>query len=62
MGGKVLTRHRATKIVCDDTHATAVLTANGEQFAADLVISAIHPSLTVELVDSRLLRSTYRIG
>ena len=60
MGGKVLTRHRATKIVCDDTHATAVLTANGEQFAADLVISAIHPQLTVGLVDSRLLRSTYR--
>ena len=60
MGGKVLTRHRATKIVCDDTHATAVLTANGEQFAADLVISAIHPQLTVGLVDSRLMRSTYR--
>ena len=59
-GGKVLTRHKAVKIECDDSHATAVITANGERFPADLIISAIHPARTMPLIDSHLIRPTYR--
>ena len=60
MGGKVLTRHRATKIECDESHATAVITSNGERFPADLIISAIHPTSTTQLIDSHLIRPAYR--
>ena len=59
-GGQVLVNHEASRIECDDSHATAVMTSNGERFAADLIISAIHPAMTMQLVDSRLIRSAYR--
>ena len=59
-GGQVLVRKRVTQVVCDDTHATAVVTDDGERYEADLVISAIHPASTMKLVDSRLLRPAYR--
>ena len=59
-GGKVLLRHKAQRIECNDTQATAVITENGECFPADLVISAIHPTNTVELIDSHLIRPAYR--
>lgn len=60
MGGQVLVRRKATKIECDHEKATAVLTDTGERFPADLVISAIHPALTVQLIDSHLIRPSYR--
>ena len=59
-GGRVLVRHQATGIECDESKATAVITANGERFPADLVISAIHPARTMPLVNSHLLRPAYR--
>ena len=59
-GGRVLVRHKAEKIECDESHATAVITADGERFPADLVISAIHPARTMPLVDSHLIRPVYR--
>lgn len=59
-GGSVLTRHKATKIVCDDSRATGVQTDTGEHFAADYVIAAIHPARVLELTDSKLLRPAYR--
>jgi all-trans-retinol 13,14-reductase len=60
MGGQVLVKKKVTKIECDHEKATAVLTDTGERFPADLVISAIHPALTVQLIDSRLIRPSYR--
>lgn len=60
MGGEVLVRHEATQIVCNDTRAVEVVTANGRRFPADIVISAIHPTRTIKLIDSHLLRPTYR--
>ena len=60
MGGQVLTRKKAIKIECDETQATAVITAEGERFPADLVISSIHPSTTLQLIDSNLIRPVYR--
>ena len=59
-GGKVLTRHKVTKIVCDDTHATGVETITGEFFPADYIISDTHPMRTLELTDSKLLRHAFR--
>lgn len=59
-GGKVLTRRKATHILCDATHATAVVTDSGETFACDLVISDTHPMRTLEMLDTRLIRPAYR--
>lgn len=59
-GGKVLLRHKAEKIECNDTQATAIITEDGECFDADLIISAIHPTNTIELIDSHLIRPAYR--
>lgn len=59
-GGQVLVRHKVDKIECDESRATAVITADGERFPADLVISAIHPARTMPLIDSHLIRPAYR--
>ena len=59
-GGQVLTRSKATKIVCDDTHATHV-EVNGEKLLeADIVISDTHPMRTLELLDTNLIRPAFR--
>lgn len=59
-GGKVLTRSRATRIVCDDTHAVGV-EINGEKIIpADYVISDAHPKRTLELLDTKLIRPAFR--
>lgn len=60
LGGKVLTNQQVVKIECNESQATAVITADGQRYETDLVISAIHPARTVDLIDSRLLRPAYR--
>ncbi len=60
-GGEVKTRRRATQIVCNDSQATSVRTNTDEEFAADIVVAAIHPSRLVGLLsDTRLIRPAYR--
>ena len=59
-GGEVLTRRRVTEILCDDRRATGVRCADGSLYEGDLVVSAIHPQRTIELVHSSLLRPAYR--
>lgn len=59
-GGRVLTRQKVTKIVCDETHATGVETMKGEFFPADYIISDAHPMRTLELTDSKLIRPAFR--
>jgi all-trans-retinol 13,14-reductase len=59
-GGQVLTRQRAVRIVCDDTHAIGVETDKEQLFAADCIISDAHPMRTLELVDSKLIRPAFR--
>ena len=59
-GGRVLTRNKATKIVCDESHATGV-EINGSSFVeADIVISDAHPMRTLELLDTNLIRPAFR--
>ena len=60
LGGKIIVEQKAEQIECDDSHATAVITSVGERFPADLVISAIHPASTMQMVNSRLIRPAYR--
>lgn len=59
-GGEVLTSQEAVKIECCGTQATAVTTSSGNNYPADLVISTIHPSVTLKLVDVHLVRPLYR--
>lgn len=59
-GGKVLTRSKVTKIICDDTHATEVEVNGSSRVACDYVISDAHPMRTLELVDSKLIRPSFR--
>lgn len=59
-GGRVLSRSKVTRIVCDDTHATGV-EVNGTAFmSCDLIISDAHPMRTLELIDSKLIRPAFR--
>ena len=59
-GGRVLTRSRATRIVCDDAHAVGV-EINGEMMIpADYVISDTHPMRTLEMLDTKLIRPAFR--
>lgn len=58
--GKVLVGCQATKIVCDDRHATGVMVEcggmsleGGEFLPCDYVISDAHPMRTLELIDSK---------
>jgi len=59
-GGQVLANKRVVKICCDDTKATAVETDSGELYPADYVISTIHPTRLLELLDTKLIRPAFR--
>lgn len=65
-GGKVLTKQKVTRIICDETHAVAV-EVNGnatesmkETIACDYVVSDAHPMRTLELLDTKLIRPAFR--
>lgn len=60
MGGQLLTRKKVTKIHCDDTKATGVETQDECFYPADYVISTIHPTRLLELLDTKLIRSAFR--
>ena len=60
MGGQVIARKKVSRIVCDDTHATGVETADGCFMSADYVISTIHPTRLLELLDTKLIRPAFR--
>lgn len=60
-GGKVLSKQKVSRILCDDTHATGVETVDGNLYEADIVISSAHPQRTVEMLgDTSLIRQSYR--
>ncbi len=50
-GGKVLCKHKVTRIAIKDRNVTEVICENGESFSADWVISSIHPKVTFRLLD-----------
>jgi all-trans-retinol 13,14-reductase len=59
-GGKVLTNHKVVKIVCDNTKATGVEVDKKGFFAADIIISDTHPSITINMLDTKLIRPAFR--
>ena len=59
-GGDVVTDHKVTDILCDDSRATGVRLKDGEELSADYIISGIHPIRTLELLDTKLIRPAYR--
>ena len=60
MGGEVFANQKITKIHCDDTRAVSIENSRGEQIFADNFISDIHPAMTLDLLDSHLIRNAYR--
>ena len=63
-GGVVLTEKRVVRVVCNDSKAVGVETADGSFYDADIVISAVDPRVCMKLVDSKIIRPAYknRIG
>jgi len=59
-GGEVLTDSEVVKIHCNDEKAVYVELKNGEKIEADSFISNIHPQLTLEKLDTPLIRKAYR--
>lgn len=59
-GGEVYTRREAIRIECGAARADAVVTNTGERFEADYILSDIHPSALMPLLDTPLLRPAYR--
>lgn len=59
-GGRVLTRHKVTKILVEEKNATGVVTENGSVFTADVVVSDVHPSQIVDLVEEHAFTAAYK--
>ena len=59
-GGQVLCRHRATRIVCNDSRAVGVEVNGSEFIPCDMCISDAHPMRTLELLDTPMIRLATR--
>lgn len=59
-GGSVILRKKVIKIGCDDRLARYVECADGTRYDADVVISDIHPAVTIDMVAGNLIRPAYR--
>ena len=59
-GGRILHRHKVTRVVVQDKKATGVMTDDGQLFPAEVVISDIHPKQLLELVDAKVFTEAYR--
>lgn len=58
--GKVLRNTKVKKIVCNGNLAVGVITDAENFYPADYVISDAHPSRTLEMIDSKLIRPAFR--
>lgn len=59
-GGEVKTSHKATKILCDDTHATGVEVNDSVIISADIIIADIHPARVMEMLETKLIRPAFK--
>jgi all-trans-retinol 13,14-reductase len=60
MGGSVYTSCPVAAIRCNSTQAVGVTLKNGEEIQGDCFISGIHPLRTLELLETPLIRKSYR--
>ena len=59
-GGTLMNNSEVIRINTDNKKVESVELSNGEIIDTDYVISAIHPSLTLNMTDNKLLRNSYR--
>ncbi len=59
-GGEILTNSEVEKINCNDERAISVELKNGETIEAKSFISNMHPQLTLEKLNTPLIRKAYR--
>ncbi|MBU8893186.1 MAG: FAD-dependent oxidoreductase [Bacteroidales bacterium] len=59
-GGTLMNNSEVKKLELNNGKAESVILSNGEVIEADHFISAIHPALTLEMTDTKLLRKSYR--
>jgi len=60
MGSEVISSAKVVKILCNDQKAVGVALDNGDKIEADYFISNTHPVRTVEMLDTPLIRKSYR--
>ena len=60
MGGEVFSLAEVVKINCNDKQAVSVTLRNGDELPADYFISNVHPARMVELLETNLIRKSYR--
>jgi phytoene dehydrogenase-like protein len=59
-GGTLMNNCKVQKLEVTDGRIESAILSNGEVIEADNYISAIHPLLTLEMTDTKLLRKSYR--
>lgn len=59
-GGEVFTQAKVNKILCNDKQATGIELENGEIIEVNSVISNVHPTETLQMLDTPLIRKAYR--
>jgi len=60
MGSEVLSQSEVIKINCNDKQAVSVTLRSGETLSADFFISNTHPARMVEMLETNLIRKSYR--
>lgn len=59
-GGDVFTSAEVKRIICDSNKATGILLADGDIIEAKSVISNAHPAITLNMLDTKLIKRIYR--
>jgi len=59
-GGDIFLHSKVCKIDCNSEKATTLILENGTQIEADYFLSNMHPQITVDMIDSNLIRPMYR--
>ena len=60
MGGEVLSSAEVVKINCNDKQAVGVTLRNGDELHAGYFISNTHPARMLEMLETNLIRKSYR--
>ena len=59
-GGEVFTEAEVKSIICNTSRAISVILANGEMIEASYFISNTHPVITLDMLDTSLIKRIYR--
>jgi len=59
-GGTILTNSKVEKLVCDNTEIRYAQLSNSEKIEAKNFISDVHPVVTLEMVESDIIKKVYR--